>query len=206
MLKEPIIILSNGVFPTHSIPLIELDRAKTIICCDGAADQLVKHGKIPDFVIGDLDSISLKTKLELSNHLIHFPNQDENDLRKAINWVNNQGSKKVSILGATGKREDHLLGNIFSILQYKTNMDMEIITDYGKFYIVDKQRNFKCIQKQEVSLFCLDPSIKISTTGLKYELQNVQIPTLYSGTLNEVIQENFNIQLSHGKILVYCAF
>ena len=58
MLNEPLVILANGSFPTHPIPLQTLQEANTIICCDGAAEPLVSSGNNPDYIIGDLDSIS----------------------------------------------------------------------------------------------------------------------------------------------------
>ena len=58
MLTEPVVILANGNFPTHPVPLQTLQGAKTIICCDGAAESLINSGRTPDIIIGDLDSLS----------------------------------------------------------------------------------------------------------------------------------------------------
>ena len=56
-LKNPLVIVSNGDFPTHSIPLEILKEAKSILACDGAADKLANNGYTPNIIIGDLDSI-----------------------------------------------------------------------------------------------------------------------------------------------------
>ncbi len=42
MLQEPVVILANGDFPNHKEPLLILDEASTIICCDGSVNNLVK--------------------------------------------------------------------------------------------------------------------------------------------------------------------
>lgn len=205
-LIDPIVVLANGEFPQHDIPLHELDIAGSIICCDGAVESLIDYGKRPQAIVGDFDSIPQNLKEDLASILVHTPDQSENDLRKSLKWVEEHGGKQVTILGASGKREDHLLGNIFSILQFDTQMEMVMITDYGRLYTVHELQKFDGIKGKEVSLFSLDQSIKITTTGLKYPLQNEALSTLYGGTLNSIIDDGFSIKISRGQILVYCAF
>ena len=62
ILNEPIIILANGDFPSHHIPLKKLEEAQSIICLDGAISNLAKNKIKPNLIIGDLDSISAKYK------------------------------------------------------------------------------------------------------------------------------------------------
>jgi len=205
-LIDPIVVLANGEFPKHDIPLHELDVAGSIICCDGAVESLINYGKRPQAIVGDFDSIPQNLKKDLANILVHGPDQSENDLRKSLKWVEQHGGKSITILGASGKREDHLLGNIFSILQFDTQMDMVMITDYGQFYTVHESQKFDGIKGQQVSLFSADQSIKITTAGLEYPLQNEALSTLYGGTLNAVVNDEFSINISHGQILMYCAF
>ena len=205
-LIDPIVVLANGEFPKHDIPLHELDVAGSIICCDGAVESLIDYGKRPQAIVGDFDSIPQNLKEDLANILVHAPDQSENDLRKSLKWIEEHGGKSVAILGASGKREDHLLGNIFSILQFDTQMDIEMITDYGRFYTMHESQKFDGIKGQQVSLFSVDQSIKITTTGLEYPLQNEALSTLYDGTLNAVVNDEFSINISHGQILMYCAF
>ena len=205
-LIEPIVILANGEFPNHDIPLHELDHAESIICCDGSVESLINYGKRPQAIVGDFDSISKNLKKDLADILVHTVDQSENDLRKSLKWVEKFGGKSVTILGASGKREDHLLGNIFSILQFETKINTIMITDYGKFHMVHKSQSFDGFRGQKVSLFSVDQSIRITTNGLKYPLQNETLSTLYMGTLNVMLDEQFSINISHGKILVYCAF
>ena len=42
--KLPVVILANGSFPTHHIPIEQLKMAGTVICTDGAANYLSKIG------------------------------------------------------------------------------------------------------------------------------------------------------------------
>ena len=64
MIKEPVVILANGDYPTHPIPVQKLSKAGWIICCDGAVNSMIENNMEPHVIIGDLDSIDpiLKSK------------------------------------------------------------------------------------------------------------------------------------------------
>jgi len=200
---DSVIILANGEYPNHVIPVKLLQDASSIICCDGAIHSLNNAGITPDFIIGDLDSISTDLKIKYKDRLIHKPNQNENDLRKALKWAEKNGAKKATILGATGKRDDHSLANIFTLLEFPSNLDMALFTDYGKFSVVKSEHKFDSFTGEQVSLFSTDNTIKTTSTYLKYNLNNKNLTNLYCGSLNESLNEVFTISISHGQILVY---
>ena len=203
---DSVVILANGDFPTHTIPLRILNDAKTIICCDGAVNNLVTNGIVPDFIMGDMDSISPDLKDKYSDIIISKPDQNENDLRKAISWAEENNVTKAAILRASGKRDDHSLANIFTLLQYPSKLDLTIYTNYGIFSVVNGEQKFDSFKGQQVSLFSADQNIEITSTYLKYNLNNKKLTNLYCGTLNESLNEVFTISISHGKILVYQVF
>ena len=200
------VILANGDFPKHPTPLRILKEATTIICCDGAVNNLVDHGLKPTHIIGDMDSISPELKNKYEDMLIHIADQNENDLRKTLKWAENNGAKKASILSATGKRDDHSLANIFTLLEFPSQLTMTIFTDHGKFSVVKGEHKFDSFTGEQVSLFSTDNTIKITSTCLKYNLNNKKLTNLYCGSLNESLNDVFTISISHGKILVYQVF
>jgi thiamine pyrophosphokinase len=204
-LKNPLIIVANGEFPKHSIPLNKLKEARTIIACDGASDMLLNKDYSFDLVIGDLDSISKKTLKLFKNKIIKVTDQSNNDLRKAIEYAKSQGIKSISIIGATGKREDHSIGNIFSLLNYE-NLNLKIYTDTGVFSIIDKYKKITSYKGQQVSLFTYDRTIKVKSGYLKYNFKDDIISSLYYGTLNESCDDFFTINISHGKIILFQAY
>ncbi len=201
-----VVILANGDFPKHPIPLRILKEATSIICCDGAVNYLNEYGLTPSQIIGDLDSISKELKIKYEDRLNHIEEQNENDLRKALKWAENNGAKKASILGATGKRDDHSLANIFTLLEFPSQLKMTIFTDNGKFSVIKGDQKFASFTGEQVSLFSVDQSIEITTTCLKYNLINKRLTTLYIGSLNESTNDLFTISISHGEILVYQVF
>ena len=114
------------------------------------------------------------------------------------------GLNKIKIVAATGKREDHTLGNISLLLEYMKNVDVEMITDYGIFTPISSTTKFKSMAGQQVSIFNLDNS-PITSHNLKYPLNNMILDNLWKGTLNDSLGEWFTID-TNGKTIVYRTF
>ena len=128
------VILANGEYPTHVLPLKILEEAKFVVCCDGAANEYILRGHTPDIIIGDGDSLSPENKTRFSDIIHHIADQETNDQTKAVHFLQEKGYQRIAIVGATGKREDHTLGNISLLLDYmKSGMEVRTVTDYGVF-------------------------------------------------------------------------
>ena len=197
------VILANGTFPVHPVPLTRLREADLVVCCDGATEKLVAHGLEPDIIIGDLDSVSPELKEIYMKVLVQDSDQETNDLTKAVNWCIAAGIKEITILGATGNREDHTLGNISLLADYSRRIDALMLTDTGSFRVYDRSVTIASNPGQQVSIFSLDPALKVTSTGLKYPLKNLTLHNWWRGTLNEADADRFSLDFKGGQVLVY---
>lgn len=196
-------ILANGDFPKHAIPLNILGESGTMICCDGAVDKLCNSDITPKFIIGDMDSISKDSKTIYGNLLISDTNQSKNDLSKALEWCVNQKIDSVTILGASGGRDDHHIGNFFRLFEFSELLKIQMISDFGIFTLITEDTIFSSFPNQQISIFLTDLSIRLTTDGLKYPLKNECLNSLYFGTLNESNSDTFKINLSHGSTMIF---
>ena len=197
------VILANGTFPIHPVPLAALHSADLIVCCDGAAEKLVAHGLEPGVIIGDLDSVPPSIRKKYQKILVQDSDQETNDLTKAVNWCVANGIKEVAILGATGIREDHTLGNISLLADYSSRIDAVILTDTGSFRVYGHSVIIDSHPGQQVSLFSLDPSLKVTSSGLRYPLNNLTLHSWWRGTLNEADGDRFALDFNGGLIIVF---
>lgn len=197
------VILANGSFPTHCIPLAALKNAKKLICCDGAINNLLQSGIEPSLIIGDLDSISEKVKKKYMSIIIQDPDQNTNDLTKAVNWCKHNQIHEITIVGATGKREDHTLGNISLLSNYIKDISVSMLTDTGFFTPILKSTTFQSYEGQQVSVFSQTANLEIDSVNLKYPLNKLQLPYLWMGTLNECVSDNFTISIESGDVIVF---
>ena len=177
------VILANGDFPKRGEAAWKLlAEATRVVCCDGAADAYRRRfRRWPDVIIGDLDSLSrLPSHVSRPPSLVKVPDQDTNDLEKAMAYCAKQGWKSPVIVGATGKREDHALGNVFRALDY----GCEIVTDTGRFVPVCGRATFRTAKGTAVSIFAPDPKTRMTSKGLEWPLDGVRFKNLYCATLN----------------------
>jgi thiamine pyrophosphokinase len=204
--KSKVVILCDGSFPEHPIPLSYLKNAEQIICCDGAADKLIEYGLTPSYIVGDLDSVSEKTKTDFADYIVYNQDQETNDQTKAIEFVSNKGIKNVIILGATGKREDHTIGNISLLLDYAEKLEVVSISNSGIFRPVLHSQNFDSFKGQQVSIFSVGNLTAITSNNLKYALQNTVLNSWWMGTLNECLTNSFSLEFNNGKLIVFQKF
>ena len=205
-MSEYTVILANGKFPEHEIPVGILKNAIRIICCDGAAESLLDSGLEPFAIVGDCDSLSSRVIEKYEGIVFRISEQETNDLSKSVKWCTERGYNNIIILGATGKREDHTIGNISLLAEYARMAAVKMITDTGIFYPLLKSAGFETFAGQQVSVFSIDPLTEISSNGLMYPLVNKKIGNWWEATLNEATGDHFTIDFTSGRVLVFLSF
>jgi len=204
-LKPSTVILANGAPPQHPIPCQILANARLLVCCDGALATARLLGREPDFVVGDGDSISAADRQSLGDRFVHVPEQETNDLAKAFSFACRSAAMPApfAILGATGLREDHTLGNIFRLVDFTAEVPVTVLyTDSGTFEVLRGERTFACRTGEAVSIFAPFPDTAVSSEGLEWPLDGVSLASLWSGTLNRTTGESFALRTNQ-PILVY---
>ncbi len=201
MIECDVVVLANGDFPVHAVPLSLLENATHIVACDGAIAHLAAHEYQADIVaIGDGDSVPDGLK----DRLIQVDEQEDNDLTKATRYCLKQGWRRIAYLGATGKREDHTIGNISLIVRYFLEMGVEplLVTDYGWFVVAQGDKEFESFPGQQVSIFNVNCE-KLISECLNW--QSYPYRQFWQGTLNEALTTVFMFR-ADGCYLVYRTF
>lgn len=195
------VVLCAGDFPTHDIPLCVLGDAPYLCCCDGAAVQAVSHGLQPDAIVGDGDSLPDDFKRQYSG-IIHLVSEQEyNDMTKATRHCIRRGARRIAYVGATGKREDHTMGNISLLAYYLDSLSVQpvMLTDYGFFVPASGSRTFGSFARQQVSIFNVS-SRSIVSEGLRWP--SYAYSALWQGMLNEAEADTFTLR-ADGTYIVY---
>ena len=204
MFTEKTVILANGAFPTHAAPLDALRTAARIVCCDGAADKLLAAGLEPSWIVGDGDSISPETRARFADRCHFTAEQETNDLSKAFRFCISHGWADIIILGATGDREDHTLGNLSLLADFAQEANVRMLTDSGFFTPLtgggrSTAAPLQAVAGQQVSLIACDTGMRVSAEGLKYPVRDLPLTRWWQGTLNEVLGVSFE----GGPLLVF---
>ena len=182
------VVVANGQFPIHQVPLSILSRAPHIVACDGA----VIHVPHAEAIVGDGDSVPA----EYCERLIRIDEQEDNDLTKATRYCLLQGWHNIAYVGATGLREDHTLGNISLLMRYFRDFGVRgvMFTDHGFFTPFHGS-----FAGQQVSIFNFGCT-RIQSVGLKWN--SYAYEQWWQGTLNEALADNFTLE-ADGYYMVY---
>lgn len=192
------VILAAGNFPKKGgVARRILDEAERVVCCDSAADAFRRNCRREPFaVVGDCDSVKGRFKT-----VVRVEEQDTNDLAKAVRFCRDNGIENIVILGATGKRDDHSLGNIFRALDF----DIDVVTDYGRFTALDGIKTYRAEPGAGVSVFAPDPATEMTSRGLKWPLDGVRFENLYCATLNRAVDGEVTLS-STKRVYIYFPF
>jgi thiamine pyrophosphokinase len=200
------VIVADGIFPQHEIPLGYLKNAKRIICCDGSAQNLILAGFQPDAIIGDMDSLNDNLANKFADRIVTDESQDTNDLTKSVSWCSEMGHKDIVIVGATGKREDHTIGNISLLAEYVKNVNVIMVTDTGILRPLLKSSEISSFPGQQISIFSIDPETEVTSHGLLYPLSRTKINNWWFATLNEALGDSFSLEFNPARVIVYLKF
>jgi thiamine pyrophosphokinase len=168
-------------------------------------------------IIGDMDTLSLKYRKRFVNYIIEDCDQETNDLTKAFKYALSFAPSSIAFLGICGGREDHTLGNISLLADYKeliysgfsgvsNKTDIYAVTNYGVFYPVLESCEFATEPGSQVSIFSFDNTLNINAQGLLYPTNNVIFDMWWKATLNEAVNGSFALKFNHpAKVLIYIA-
>lgn len=199
-------ILANGAPPRHAAPCAAFAAADVLVACDGALATARALGREPDYVVGDGDSLLPADRAALGARFILDAEQDTNDLCKAFRFVISRprpdDALSIVLLGVTGLREDHALANIFHLIDFTEDVsDTTILTDAGTFTAVRGEQTYPCRPGDAVSVFAPLPGTHVSSSGLAWPLDGVDLAPLWRGTLNRTIGDSLTLRTNRPVLL-----
>jgi len=201
-----IVILCNGLFPAEPYPLFLLEQAEGVVCCDGAVEKWLEHDASarPLAVVGDLDSLSPRLKEQLADVLVPVTEQEHNDQTKALQWVleNHPEVSEIVFLGATGLREDHTIGNLGLLMDYPRQFDLgerklSMVSDFGTAFVITDSGDLHLGEGRRISLFSADNSLRITSEGLEWPLDEVVFDAWWKATLNRTSAPIVSLHFNH---------
>jgi len=200
------LILANGDAPKKSvIKYLQKSGYTTLICADGGANTAYKLNLIPDYIIGDFDSINKETIDFFTDKVkfIQLDRQNDTDVEKALKLAISKKYSEVILLGATGDRLDHSFCNIGVLLKFSDKINTAMLHQKSFMKVYNKSTVLRTIHGEVLSIYGIDHKTKITSSGLKYSLKNDSLPFgVKESTSNVAIADTVKINISGGKILI----
>jgi thiamine pyrophosphokinase len=206
-----IVIVSGGEAPSYELIRKELKNSSFLICADSGGNCLYKYNIVPHYLMGDFDSIN-KNVLEFFKkspecNIEAFPkDKDFTDTELVLNKALELGGTEISLLGCTGTRIDHLMGNIGMLFKcLKLNINAYIKDNNNYIQIVDKSIKIKGKKGEIFSLQCYGDGVEnLNIKGSRYELNNYFLTKGDPRTVsNEFLDEEVEISFTSGNLIIF---
>lgn len=198
--QEPALIVANGESCSYGLLTQLMEWCPFIVALDGAYNRLFELRVFADVVIGDLDSLGEFDRSD-KTHFIQMNSQENTDFEKAIDYLVAKGYKTINVVWATGKRIDHTINNIATLAKYP-NCNIVIYDDYSKLFLVPN--DFSKIYKKgdSVSLIPIPLCKEITTTNLKYPLNNETLKLGERSGTSNVVKNTGVVRITYGSGLL----
>jgi thiamine pyrophosphokinase len=176
-----------------------------IIAADGAANQLIDKKVVPDFIIGDLDSIDDEVKTQVGNvsEIIHEPSQEKNDFQKILEFSLQKGWNNLLICGFHGGQLEHTFNNWSVFMRFSRELNL-CIYDVKRYGIaVFDEINLSTYENEIISLIP-QGKCRLSTKNLKWELINDILELgIREGARNRAIGDEIELDIHEGSLIVF---
>jgi thiamine pyrophosphokinase len=202
------VVVANGVLPDLTLFSPLLKAADMIVAADGAAGALLRAGRRPTAILGDMDSLPsdlLATWRAGGGETLNFPpEKDETDLELALHYALHHGARHIAVLGALGGRLDHELANLLLLAApLLDGIDAAVLDRHTRAVAVKDKVELAGRPGDLLSLLPITArATGIVTAGLKYHLKGETLflgPT--RGVSNVFVQERIAVRLATGVLL-----
>ena len=199
------LIILNSPLPPPERYREYLEGADFILCADGGANRALEAGLTPDYVIGDLDSITEATRAKLpAERLISRPSQYASDLEKTLEFALELGVRSAAVLGVEGNRLDHQLCNLNLIEKFSSQLELLTVDAFGTGRFIRGEFSFEGPVGQQVSLIAFRRAEGITLEGLRYPLQDAPMEWgVSNGISNEIVSSPVRIRIRKGTLFLY---
>ena len=210
-MEKKYVIFLNGEYKYSQEFMDKLISENTVcFCADGGANFTFKYGKMPEVIVGDLDSIEkgVLEHYEKKNVLMKkFPkDKDFTDFELILEEIskiekNRNYLKKIFVVGGLGKRIDMTLSNLLMIEKYK---NLVFLQENEEIFYAEKSFVLKNKKECEFSIIPISEKVeKLTLKGFKFETDKIDVKRENSRLVSNVILENeASVEFENGKLII----
>ena len=200
------LIVGNGEPPSRELFAACAREVDLVLCADGGADTARRLGRAPDYIAGDLDSVSGPGMAAVAGDRLVRVDADDTgtDMQKVLRLALELGVGRADLLGFTGRRTDHTLWNLSLLKTFGDRLDLRLVDDHCEIRLIRGRVRFHADLGQKLSLCPLDgPAGGIETEGLRWPLRGESlVPGRRDGISNEVTASPVEIRVGSGDLLL----
>jgi thiamine pyrophosphokinase len=178
--RRGVTVIGGGAV-SHADLALAMTVAPLLVAADGGADRALSLGKTPDWVIGDLDSISAPARASIpADRLLQIDEQDSTDFVKCLTRIQ---APVVVAVGFAGLRLDHTLAALTAMVT-TDGPRVIMIASNDVVFVAPRRITLPLMPGTRVSLYPMGPA-RGTSTGLEWPIDHIEfMPGGRVGTSN----------------------
>lgn len=195
-------LIGNGVIEDYDFLAPIIGNYDRCIAVDGGLSHCQAMGITPDLIIGDQDSLPpLLLKFYPEVPVATFPKEkDQTDMELAIETADSPSMQRIALFGATGKRTDHALANLYLMCRFPKKIIIE--TEEESLFCLEGKHQLNTFPGQTISFMPFgSPCSGVTTKGLKWELNNATLDKNFFSLSNISLNDSVEISIAHGNLI-----
>lgn len=202
-LRVRALVIAHGEPPSPELIQRLAAAAELVVAADGGALIALAHGLMPDAVVGDLDTMSEHPEAPIPPDRFHREDVlDTTDLQKSIAYAIERGATEVDVIAHGGGRADHALANL-SVLTIFRGTPVRLHDDQFVVSLVDGAATVEGEPGTLVSLVAIGVCNGVTTTGMRWNLDNFTLRFSPRGIHNELAGRKATISVRTGDLLLF---
>lgn len=211
-MKKVLIVTGGNIEEKFGRKFLAENQYSLIIAVDGGMEFLDGINVMPDYIVGDFDTLSENILKKYENSRAKIirlnPVKDSTDTEEAVELACRNGAAEVDILGGLGSRMDHTIGNLFLLEKMlKKSVRGTIYSHNAQITIIDKTTVIKNTYRYKyISFLQFDgPARGVTLKDFKYNVENFDFDTEKTfrlGISNEFVSDSGQVEIKDGKLLV----
>lgn len=213
--KTAVIISGGSIDTAFVLKRLNEHKGAVLIGVDRGTEFLYKNSIMPDHIVGDFDSADPGMieyyKAHTNVKIREFnPVKDATDTEIAVRLALSLACEEILLLGATGTRLDHVLGNIQTLsVADRAGVSIRMEDPYNRISLIGGKAAEKRLRRQDCygkyfSVFPLGEEVKgFSISGAKYPLVNHTLCPYNSLCVsNEIKEDEVVISFPEGTVIL----
>ena len=210
-MKKGIVISGGSLDLDFARAYLERESFDGIIAADRGVMACEALSLRPDLIVGDFDSAGEDARLRWRASGIEMrefnPVKDWTDTEIAVTEGIRRGWKQITVLGGTGTRLDHELGNLQTmVLANRQGADCILADEHNRIYY--RTAPFGVRKEAQwgnyISFFAFGGPVKgLTLQGFAYDVEDFWLTECGSRTVsNEILSEEASVSFQEGALLV----
>lgn len=203
-MPQKVLLFINGE-PPKNLP--DIEDFDLIVCTDGAFHYLKEKGfplEKLDFITGDFDSYLIENQEINKEKIIYTPDQNFTDFHKILEIIAQKGGKEISVYGASGREQDHFLGNLHTAYLFRNQLDIKFFDEYSLYFFINNEFELSGVQGKMISLMPFPVAEVVFTKGLHWELSGETLSlTEKISTRNRADSDKISVKYKSGAMVLF---